>query len=302
MWIVSRRGAGSATDRRYVMPQPTPTANLPGLLSEAANEFVALLATWPLGKRAISIGGSIGKGNADAHSDLDLRLWHEAEMLWRDRDPDRWRRVDELIEHWKVRGVAVDGVWARRIGDIDAALRQWVDGKGTPRELEWSVWGYHLPADVFNQFVLDDPEDVLGDFKRLLTPYPPALRAALLSRHLGRLRYWRRDYHYANKVRRRDAVFLAALSSRLVHDMMQVLFAINGVYYPGDGANLAFAEKFPVKPQDLTARVTAALYGGTAGANDVFSRQYDALVALIDDVVALADATTAAETGGSSAS
>ena len=271
------------------MSSPTASVQLSGPKSDAVREFAALFASWPVGRRAISIGGSTGKGNTDAHSDLDFRLWQEAEVLWPHQDSERWRPYFELTERWKQRGVVVDGVWPRQISQVDAALRQWVAGAGKTDDLEWTVWGYHLPADVFNQFVIDDPDDVLGEFKRLLTPYPPALRAALLSRHLGRLRYWRRDYHYANKVRRRDAVFLASLAGRLVHDLMQVLFAINGVYYPGDGANLTFAERFAIKPQNLTARVTAVLYCGDAEAEDVFSRQYDALVALIDDVIALAE-------------
>ena len=269
-----------------------PITPLPALLAEATAEFAAMFAAWPIGRRAISIGGSSGKGNADAHSDLDFRVWQEAEVLWPHQDPERWRPYFELTERWKGRGVVVDGVWPRQISQVEAALRQWMAGAGKTDDLEWTVWGYHLPADVFNQYVVDDPDDVLGDFKRLLTPYPPAMRAAVLSRHLGRLRYWRQDYHYANKVRRGDAVFLSGLTARLVHDLMQVLFAVNGAYYPGDGANLAFAERFAIKPRDLSGRVTAILYCGTAEAGEAFARQRDALVALIDEVIALADAAT----------
>jgi Domain of unknown function (DUF4037) len=278
------------------MPSPNRVAQLPAPLSQAAREFAALFTGWSLGRWAFTIGGSVGKGNYDANSDLDFRLWHEADIPSPEGDPDRWRPYFELIERWKARGVVVDGVWPRRIDKIDAALRQWVTGLCQPPELEWTVWGYHLPADVFNQFILEDPDGVVAEWKRLLTPYPPALKAAVLSRHLGRLRYWRRDYHYANKVRRRDAVFLASLSARLVYDMMQVLFAINGAYYPGDGANLTFAERFALKPQDLSNRVTAALYCGSAEAEGVFSRQYDMLAALSDEIVAMADAATTAET------
>jgi hypothetical protein len=83
-------------------------------------------------------------------------------------------------------------------------------------------------------------------------------------------------------------VFLAGLTPRLVHDLIQILFALNDVYYVGDGNNLWYIEKFKVQPADFAARVTAILYPGSAA--DSLREQYDRLAALIDDVVALADA------------
>jgi len=40
----------------------------------------------------------------------------------------------------------------------------------------------------------------------------------------GTFLYWRHDHHYASKVQRQDVVFLAGLSAKLVHDVVQVLF------------------------------------------------------------------------------
>ncbi len=41
---------------------------------------------------------------------------------------------------------------------------------------------------------------------------------------------------------------------------MQVLFALNETYVPGDGANLVCAEKFAIRPPELASRVNAILY------------------------------------------
>ena len=100
------------------------------------------------------------------------------------------------------------------------------------------------------------------------------------------LRFWRHDYHYAHKVERGDVVFLAGMAAKLVHEMIQVLFAVNETYYPGDGTNLAFVEKFEIVPQDFAARVRMILY---PPAEDAFAKQCAELMALIDEVLVLAD-------------
>ena len=268
------------------MSESTATlANLPPEIGEAIREFTALLQSWDCGTRAISLGGSFGKGTFDDRSDLDFRLFHAHDVPWPDRDPERWKPVWVLLKKWGQRGVKIDGVWPRSIAEVDAALRRAISGEIKTDAKEWSIWGYHLLTDVYNQYVIDDSQGVLAAWKRLLTPYPPALKQAVIKKHLGSLRYWRRDYHYANKVERKDVVFLASLSARLIHDLMQVLFALNEVYFPGDGTNFSFAEKFAIKPADLPVRVTAALY--PSGAN-IFDVQCQILLALIDEVEALA--------------
>jgi hypothetical protein len=114
-----------------------------------------------------------------------------------------------------------------------------------------------------------------------MNPYPAALKTALIDKHMERLRYWRSDYHYKNKAERGDIIFLASLSVRLVHDIMQVMCAVNEIYYPGDGHNLNVAEHFAVKPADFETRIEHILYPDNS---DRLLRQYNALMDIINDV------------------
>lgn len=268
-----------------------PTASFSPEQTEAIAEFVALFRTFPGGRRAITIGGSTGKGLADARSDIDFRIFHEDDLPWPNRAPDLWKPLWALLDEWKARGVKVDGVWPRRISEVDTQLRRWIDGHLDVEPKEWSIWGYHLPTDIFNQHIIEDESGIIARWRGWLTPYPPKLKAALIAKHAASLRYWRKDYHYESKVARRDAVFLAGLSARLVHDLMQVLFAINETYFPGDGANLTYAAKFAYQPADLAARITTALYPGQD--DSAFARQAATLAALIDDLEILISASPA---------
>jgi len=96
---------------------------------EAVREFTALLKTWDCGIRAISLGGSTGKGMCDHRSDLDFRLFHEFDVPWPDHDPKRWQPVWGLLEKWGQRGVRIDGIWPRSIAEVDAAVRRAINGE-----------------------------------------------------------------------------------------------------------------------------------------------------------------------------
>lgn len=259
----------------------------PALATEMVAECVPLIRALGIGRYAIAIGGSRGKGLADRRSDYDFRLYCD-EMRGGAgvcQTPE-WAEFAGSVARWRTRGLEIDHVWIRTFEEIETALQSWLEGQIIPVDLQWTVWGYHLLPDVYHQQILEDPWGLAAEWKQRLRTYPPKLRQALVSKHLGSLRYWRSDYHYASKVERGDAVFLAGLSARLVHDLMQTLFALNETYFVGDGNNLDFARRFAVLPCNFAERVKLALY--PPAAEDRFAHQRDTLLGLIDDVERLA--------------
>jgi hypothetical protein len=243
------------------------------------------------GRHAVSIGGSYGKGTFDAGSDLDFRLFCERRLPTRGALDQALSALRERIALWAERGVTIDGCWVRTIEQIDRELDLWLDGKGQPVNLVWTVWGYHILTDVYNQMVIEDPYGILENWRQRLSVYPLKLKRALLEKHLASLRYWRQDYHYRHKVSREDRIFLAGLTSHLVHDIVQILFALNETYYAGDGNSMVFLSQFARTPDRVMDRINAILYPG-AGV-DAVTRQYDQLGELIDEVILLASSEDA---------
>ncbi len=259
------------------------------IVQQVIDEFMPIC--WKLaegrGKYAMSVGGSQGKGLSDATSDVDFRLFHEKDIPWMDADPDLWKDYNIAAARWAGKGVLIDGVWCRRIDEIEAMLSRWLDGDTRPQECIWSIWGYHLLPDLYHQAVLEDKYGVIADWKGRLQAYPPRLKKALLDKHIASARYWRNDYHYRSKVRRGDFVFTAGLSARLVHDLMQILFALNETYYVGDGQNLDFAAKFKIVPPHYAEKVKAILYPQPS--DEMLNVQYDKLACLVDEVIQLSE-------------
>jgi len=245
------------------------------------------------GKYAISVGGSQGKGLSDARSDVDFRLFHEQDLVPPSEDPQLWKDYHDAMEYWRQRGINVDGIWPRRIDKIDAALDRWLSGELATVDMVWTIWGYHLLPDIYHQAVIEDPYGVIAGWKQRLSVYPLKLKQAILKKHLESVRYWRVDYHYRSKVQRGDVVFTAGLTSRLVHDLIQILFALNETYYVGDGQNLDFCRKFALIPAGFPEKVQEILY--PSAADNRLQVQYEQLLALIDEVVPLAEAAQQAE-------
>lgn len=247
------------------------------------DQLLPIVRSFAVGKYAVALSGSFGKGTFDGTSDIDLRLYAEA-------IPAPFAEMGEAIRtpkaEWGKQGIKIDDFWPRKIADIDAALDGWFDGKLQASQLVWTVWGYHLLPDLYYQQPLDDPYAIVAGWKTRLQHYPPKLKKALLDKHLGSLRYWRHDYHYAGKVQRQDIVFLAGLSVKLVHDLIQVLFALNETYYIGDGYNVQYLTSFAYQPPDVANRLQAILY--PAASANRFEAQRNTLLALIDDVEQLA--------------
>ena len=249
------------------------------------DQLLPIIRRFAVGRYAVAISGSYGKGSYDSRSDIDLRLYA-------DEIPASFAEMGEAIrqpkEEWGRKGIRIDDFWPRKIGDIEAALDHWLAGKPQVSHPVWTVWGYQLLPDLYFQQALADPYAIVADWKMRLQVYPPPLQKALLDKHLGSLRYWRHDYHYANKVQRQDVVFLAGLSVKLVHDIIQVLFALNESYYVGDGYNLAYLVRLPHQPPDVANRLQTILYPPSSA--EMFAEQRNMLLALIDDVDQLATA------------
>jgi hypothetical protein len=250
-------------------------------------EFVPIIQKLAGEQRyAISVGGSLGKGTWDQRSDIDFRLFTDQKVISRAESPESWAAFDAAVARWKQQGVNIDGIWARTVAEINAGIDAWFGGESRPADRLWTIWGYYLLTDIHNQHVIEDPYDLIGAWKTRLSRYPLALKQSILKKTLNSLRYWRADYHYAHKVERCDEVFLAGMSTKLVHEMIEVLFALNEMYFVGDGSNLTFVEKFQIVPPDFSARVRTILY---PQGPDALVQQYSQLMALIDEVLGLAE-------------
>jgi hypothetical protein len=135
--------------------------------------------------------------------------------------------------------------------------------------------------------VIEDEHNIISGWVQKLGNYPPKLKQKTIDRCFCSLKYWRYDYHYESKVMRRDVVFINGLTTKLMHEIIELLYALNETYYVGDGNNLKFMRDFEVLPSNFFKRVENILVPEKS--DDMFVKQREAICLLIDDVVALVE-------------
>ena len=64
--------------------------------------------------------------------------------------------------------------------------------------------------------------------------------------------------------------------------MSQVIFAINEMYFTGDGNNIRYIDNFEYKPVNFGERVKAALY--PTNTENMFENQRQSLIGLISEL------------------
>ncbi len=240
------------------------------------------------GRGAVALAGSRGKGRADAQSDYDFRVYADGYRGPALEQSPEWCRFEEALRHWEAKGFRMDGVWMRSYAGVRNDIAAWIAGTPVEKSYEWTIWGYHLPTDLATQQIVSDPDGILAGWKAQLATYPEALRQTVLRHYREILTYWAGDYHYQSKVEREDLVFLVGLSGKLANAILQVVFAHNRVYYPGDGWNLPMAAELADLPPDFIARMTQMLQPDTGP--DGWRRQRAEFIAMVHDLEVLVTA------------
>lgn len=119
-------------------------------------------------------------------------------------------------------------------------------------------------GEVAHGKALWDPTNAFTSLKRLTTPYPEALRAALPKTF-----QWEAEFALANAEKslgRGDACYLSGCVFRSVACLCQVLFALNGEYLLNEKGAVAQADGFTLAPRHFQSGVTSVFCAIANGA------------------------------------
>lgn len=235
--------------------QPNPSEIPPN-----AARIAEAIGTIP-GVIAVSLGGSVGSGLADADSDLDFHVF------WADPLASPAERTAHLAT------IADAGSLIVRPGTASWALEDWFAVDGRLVELIYVAWR-DVEADVARAYAeglsdeefttarlhnyahghaLHDPSGALRAVQeRLRHSYPEATRALLLNREPDRLATALK--HLRTAQARRDLLFAQHRRYTLQSIFFNLLFALNRRYHPGEKRLLTHAQSCPLKPADCAAR------------------------------------------------
>jgi uncharacterized protein with HEPN domain len=105
--------------------------------------------------------------------------------------------------------------------------------------------------------------------------------------HLRMARFWPDNFHYKSAVERADSIYVMGIVQQVIHNLIQVIVALNETYFPGDKKLDIALDHLLVKPEQFVERVQNLLYPGTNIEQPLFHRQRQELVTLTAEIEAL---------------
>jgi hypothetical protein len=264
-------------------------------------ELLPLLREFALGQYGIALGGAHAKGIEDAESDIDLYVFCEAVRpsaarteLARSFSP----RITEIRSwenavyfdqagtdfHWDGRRVEC---WMRNSHHIDATILECQRGDITQELVTWTPNGFFnhcCLSDIRAIQIVDDAYGILSRWKNAVAEYPPVLAKAIIRRHLTDARFWPDNFHYKSAIRRVDIIYTTSIVQQVVHNLIQVVFALNRQYFPGDKKLAEHLDKLERQPVRFVERVHTLVFPSAPPTVGLLERQRESLVALLQDV------------------
>ncbi|HEX4951752.1 MAG TPA: nucleotidyltransferase domain-containing protein [Blastocatellia bacterium] len=228
--------------------------------------------------KAVVLGGSHARGRAKPESDIDLGLFYS------EVTPFSIQQLRELAEAVNdiANPVVTDfygwgpwvngGAWLTIVGQrVDFIYRNLEHVESVIAEAE--AGRYELdyaqqpPFGFFSATYLGelaicvplfDPDARVAGLKQRVANYPEALLCAIVQDYL-----WQAEFNLAAFARkfaaRGDAYGTAACLTRVVHQLVLVLFALNRQYLLNDKTALAEIAAFTIAPREFTPRVQQTL-------------------------------------------
>jgi len=237
----------------------------------------------------IVLGGSYATGTATPTSDIDFGLIYDGHApfdlsalahLCVELD-DAGSAQPSAIGGWgpwvdggawlTVQGQRVDFIY-RDLHRIEQSVQEALTGQvqlftqvGHPH----GIHAHQYAGELASAVLLHDPEEALAHLKAQVTPYPPALSAALQAHYSWQKNFWLDGAVKGEK--RGDVHYVQGSLYQSVMALVQELCAAGGVWLLNEKGALSRASIFPGAPANLEERVTAALAAqDTAGLRELF--------------------------------
>lgn len=250
------------------------------------------------GRYIIGLGGSIAKGSADAHADIDLYIIAEDWGSLNDT-AETFKALPEVTActHWEPENRSEGGVdftfsetpvecWWRRLESVDTTFSEAYSGTVKIDPVFWTPAGFYnhtLLSDLHYLIPLADPDGILKEWQKKLQQYPQKLKESIIKQNIGIAGFWRDNPHLESALKRDDLIYLSSIQNQGIQCITQALFAINETYFSGDkklGKKLA---KLPKTPENIEVTINTIFSGKPGRAS--FAQMYE----LLDQVKDLAD-------------
>jgi hypothetical protein len=270
------------------------------------DELKPLLRHYSRSDYGIAVGGSHAKGTADKESDLDLYLFANSVMekdkraQWTNKEfPD----IENLVS-WGSDQPFIQGgtdffykqqkieCWIRSCDIIERTITECNNGVVKQDFVTWTPTGFYnhcTLSDLNTMILIDDPSDILSRWKATIAVYPQKLQKTIIQTSLEGARFWSFNFHYNSAIERQDVIYTSSIVQQVVHNIIQIFFAVNKVYFPGDKKLENALEHLDKLPDLFMERIHNLLNPGKIIVVDILRKQQVDLQQLLTDTEILVE-------------
>jgi hypothetical protein len=282
-------------------------------LSSYIDELLPLIRQFSHGEYGIALGGAHAKGLDDRESDVDLYLFTR-DILSNGERSQQCQQFSACIEGVVSWGEMPAGAnaftqagtdflykrrkvecWLRNSDHITATIVECQQGIVRQDLVTWTVMGFYnhcALSDLTHMIPLDDPYGLLAHWKAEVSQYPLKLQQAIISRHLTAARFWPDNFHYKSAIERLDIIYTTGIVQQVIHNLIQVVFAVNQTYFPGDKKLDLSLQHLALQPADFGARIKQLLSPGVSVSRVLLEQQRLELCRLLAEVEELTRIST----------
>lgn len=242
------------------------------VIQEITDKLKGLFFDTPI----IALAGAHAKGVADVNSDIDIFVFGNSPRPFDDRkkiiegfcdNPDNFFISENFDFPWggsidfRYKNIPIEVV-VRLISKTEEIVSQCIEGKFDIIPQTWTSNGYYsyiyLSEIDFLKPIYDE-QKWLYKLKTKVEKYPQKLKHNIISTFLCRASTWIDNFHYSSAIKRKDILFVAPIIIHTLLDMIQVIFAINEVYFTGDKKLEKVLLGMPYCPETLLKNINFLL-------------------------------------------
>jgi len=269
--------------------------------NEVMVEVVEMLKGTADGDMTITLAGAHAKGLEDELSDIDIYMYFENPKPYEEQKrivesfaDDGWAIVtrDHVSEHvggffiFRYKGVYVE-VTTRFYENALKRIHESLAGNFEilPAQ-DWTFNGYYTftyASEISIVIPMWDPSGFVENTRKLLFPYPKALKDSIIKRFGQKMNQFLNHWEYSrNAVERVDLFYTQHFVFHAILNMVQVIFAMNDVYYTGDKQIARKMSVLPYCPAKLSENLPFLL--GAHDSRDDLAKQRDLLTEIVNEV------------------
>lgn len=270
-----------------------------GELGDKIRDIVEMLKVTSDGDCTITLAGSHAKGLDDELSDIDIYMYYE--------NPKPYEAQKRIVEAFaddhkatvttdhistsvggffifRYKGTLVE-VTTRLYENAMHRIHQCIDGQFEILPEDWTINGYYTftyASEISYVKPIWDPIHFIENTKKMIYPYPRMLKKSIIERFGARMNHYASYWEYQNAIKRRDLFYANHFVYRALINMVQVIYALNDVYFTGDKQIARKLAALPYCPVELLRNLPFLL--SSPNDSGELERQRHLLSGIIDEL------------------